>query len=412
MITKPANRIRISPEHGRRAPLAVCLTVGLTVMYLSPTAQAAVFIWDGGASNTNNWATESGKNWNTKTTPPSDGTANLQFAGSARTSPNMEISYNINSMTFNSGASPFTLGNSAGAVLTIQGGGIANADDSIQTTNISAIVLGASQSWNAGTVAGGSLVFGGATLNLGTSHTLTVAGSNNTSIANAISGSSSGILKTGNGTLTLTGANSFTGTTVIAASGGTLTAGAVNALQNTSAITVNSSGTLLLAGAGAINRVNNAAGFTLAGGKLSTAGLSTSSETLGSLTLSANSTIDFGSGFGDQLTFTGVGTHTAGSALSILNWSGIGSTLGISTSDRLIFNGTVTDFTNVYSQADVSFGGFGTGYRAISFNSNTQFEIVAIPEPATIFGALALLGLVGYRERRRLAVLIRPRAQA
>lgn len=411
MMTKPANRIRISPDHGRPASLAVCLTVGLTVMYLSPTAQAGVYIWDGGASNTTNWATESGKNWNTKTTPPSDGTADLQFAGSTRTSPNMEINYNINSITFNSGASPFTLGNSAGAVLTIQGGGIANADDSIQTTNISAIVLGASQSWNAGTVAGGSLVFGGATLNLGTSHTLTVAGSNNTSIANAISGSSSGILKTGNGTLTLTGANTFTGTTVIAASGGTLTAGAVNALQNTSAITVNSSGTLLLAGAGAINRVNDAAGVTLAGGKLSTAGLSSASETLGSLTLSANSTIDFGTGTGDQLAFASVGSHTAGATLSILNWSGTKSTLGTSSSDRLIFTGATTDFTNAYAQADVSFGGFGTGYKAISFNSSTQFEIVAIPEPATIFGALALLGLVGYRERRRLAVLIRPRAQ-
>jgi MYXO-CTERM domain-containing protein len=33
--------------------------------------------------------------------------------------------------------------------------------------------------------------------------------------------------------------------------------------------------------------------------------------------------------------------------------------------------------------------------------SGGGFELVPVPEASTAFGALALLGLVGYRERRR-----------
>lgn len=38
----------------------------------------------------------------------------------------------------------------------------------------------------------------------------------------------------------------------------------------------------------------------------------------------------------------------------------------------------------------------------ISFGTPANsFEVVPVPEPGTIFGGLALLGLVGWRERRR-----------
>ena len=47
-------------------------------------------------------------------------------------------------------------------------------------------------------------------------------------------------------------------------------------------------------------------------------------------------------------------------------------------------------------------GLIGTG-KEVSFGNGTySFEVVPVPEPTTIFGALALVGLVGYRERRRL----------
>ena len=50
----------------------------------------------------------------------------------------------------------------------------------------------------------------------------------------------------------------------------------------------------------------------------------------------------------------------------------------------------------------ISFQGFLPG--AIAFDrGGGLYEIVPIPEPTTILGALVLVGLVGFRERRRLA---------
>ena len=51
-------------------------------------AQAAPFVWDGGANN-NNWNAQGGNNWNPDGTPINNGTADLQFAGSVRATPNM-----------------------------------------------------------------------------------------------------------------------------------------------------------------------------------------------------------------------------------------------------------------------------------------------------------------------------------
>jgi MYXO-CTERM domain-containing protein len=52
------------------------------------------------------------------------------------------------------------------------------------------------------------------------------------------------------------------------------------------------------------------------------------------------------------------------------------------------------------NQADISFNGV-SGYAAIQFGSN--YEIVPIPEPSSsaLLGSFALLGLIGWRERRR-----------
>ena len=78
-----------------------------------------------------------------------------------------------------------------------------------------------------------------------------------------------------NGTITVSGSLSAT------------TAGSING------------GTLLL---GASNVLNDAASVTLGGGTLATGGFS---ETLGALTLTANSTIDFGAGNTSVLSFSG-----------------------------------------------------------------------------------------------------------
>jgi autotransporter-associated beta strand protein len=198
-----------------------------------------------------------------------------------------------------------------------------------------------------------------------------------------------------------TSANTFTGTTTI--DKGTLNLVTAGSLGSTTGITVNNGGTLLLSGtSGVTDRMNNSAPITLDGGTFHTGGLSEGSASaggagVGALTLTANSTIDFGSGT-SILHFSGLGAHTSatGPDILIINWSGLSSGGG---TDQLLFSGAASDFTSSFDQSDISFNGV-TGYNVVPFDG--FYEITAVPEPATIFGGMALLGLVGFRERKRL----------
>jgi autotransporter-associated beta strand protein len=198
----------------------------------------------------------------------------------------------------------------------------------------------------------------------------------------------------------LTNANTFTGATTV--NSGTLEAAAAGALGSTTSVAVNTGGTLLLSGTG--NRINNAAAFNLNGGELDTGGTSEGTGTtigLGALTLSASSIIDF-TGAAATLTFAS-GTYVSG-VLSINNWSGLASTAGIDgVNDRLIFAGDNTArlaFLSAFNQSSILFGGFGSGYTALQFDTN-YFEVVPVPEPSGLAVAASLLGLIGWRERRR-----------
>lgn len=213
------------------------------------------------------------------------------------------------------------------------------------------------------------------------------------------------LIKTGAGTLELTGNNTFAGATTI--SGGVLIANGANTLGSTASVLVNSAGTLLLDGTG--NRVNDSAAVTLAGGLLSMGDLVSQSETFGSLTLTANSAIDFGTGSGNTLFFSSL--NLSGFTLAIYGWTGIpyggNETVdhGDATQDRLLFD-TTTIPANTLSQI-VFFNDSGTyignGHQ-VDFGGD--FEIVPVPEPATVFGSISLVLLIGYRERRRVLFLL------
>ena len=179
----------------------VLLAIVVLVAIACPGSRASVFTWDGGGGD-NNWNT--GTNWVGNSAPPSGSSTNdFHFAGSLRLTPNAQAAYSINSLTFDSGASAFTIG---GSTLTIGAGGVSNNSTNTETIN-NVITLGAAQTWNA---ASGNLAFGGNINNAG--FLLTVSGASNTTVSGVISGSG-GLTKNGAGTLTIGGANTYTGAT-------------------------------------------------------------------------------------------------------------------------------------------------------------------------------------------------------
>ncbi len=198
-------------------------------------------------------------------------------------------------------------------------------------------------------------------------------------------GGSGGVTKEGNGTLELNAANTFTGDTEI--NFGTLEANATGSLASTGNITVNG-GSLLV---GANNAINESAAMDLAGGTLEFNG--NINETVGALTLSANSVIDMGGG-NIALEFSNLVTQlTSTTQLKIYNYTLY--------SDHISF-GSNTNLSD--SLPYISFySGFGTGFIGNSFIEGINpYEIRPVPEPETwATGILLVLGSSVWMWRKR-----------
>jgi autotransporter-associated beta strand protein len=201
--------------------------------------------------------------------------------------------------------------------------------------------------------------------------------------------------------VTMTGSASGTGKMIV--DGGTLV------LSNTStsdsfaptSIQVESGATLQLA---ANNQIGNTTGLILNGGTFLVGGANVI-ESLGTLTLTTDSTIDFGN-FGQtgfrQLAFANSNSDTTGitwvGTLTITNWQGVAL--------------TTSDFTEIV----FGVGGLtSTQLGQIRFanqdiNGGTLIgggELVPVPEPRVYAAAIALLATIGWRERKRLVGLVR-----
>jgi hypothetical protein len=164
-----------------------------------------------------------------------------------------------------------------------------------------------------------------------------------------------------------------------------LEAAAANALGSTTNITV-TGGSLLVT---ADNAIGNTTGIDLAGGNLTFSGNVT--DTIGALTLSANSVIDLGTGsvvaiFADLF----MGSYT----LAVHNWTGTTLWNGGNgnNTDQIYFNRALgsgeLDRISFYSDFGSSF--LGTGFQ-LGLGSGFQYEVIPVPEAETWVGAALLL---------------------
>jgi len=125
-----------------------CQIVLIVLTSLALRSQViAASVWDGGGSD-NNWSTA--QNWTSNVAPTNDGTADVVMDGTTRLTPNIDVPWNVNSLTFSTNSGSFALG---GGPLTVGAGGITNQNQISYGPGPSLgcqIALGADQTWNTG----------------------------------------------------------------------------------------------------------------------------------------------------------------------------------------------------------------------------------------------------------------------
>jgi fibronectin-binding autotransporter adhesin len=283
---------------------------GAAVLHCLPAGLACAQTWDGGAG-TGNWS--EAVNWSGDTVPAASG-ATIAFGGNVQTSVDTQADRSVGSITFNSGASAFTL-NHHTITLTANGTVVANSSTAEQTIN-SGIQLINNRTISA---ASGNLIFGGSVFlsNSSSNRTLTITGAENTTItgviANGGTSTASNVTKTGAGTLTLSAANTFSGAL-------TVNSGVLRATTNAGALgagtLVLDAGTLELANDSALNfgRNTTLSDDTAVVSDRLTAGAAVN-HSLGALTVSSSSILTLAAG-------GNVGSGTAGLTFGQTNLTG------------------------------------------------------------------------------------------
>jgi autotransporter-associated beta strand protein len=315
------------------APGSQILTVTVTDSTpLSGSADGTLTIiannetWDGLGSD-NQWAT--GLNWSSSMSPGNGD--EVIFAGTTQTTPDMESSYSLGSVTFTNGAGAFDITNSANT-LTIISGGMTNLSANGQTLDVP-VSLAGQPTFNA---AAGNL-----TLNY------------------PVADDGHGVIFAGANTTTLAGVNTYTGNTTIGA--GTLAITGTGSLNSGSyGGNLTDNGTLYY---------NSSAAQTLSGTLSGTGSLVHNGNN--TLTLSGANT-----GYSGVITVNSAGTLLAGANASLGTGTNIlmGGTLGASV-DNLSLNGSkllvpsgTNGLVNMTSQMRLP-ALYGSGTLAINVNN-------------------------------------------
>lgn len=379
-----------------------CATLALAA--LAPLSAQSV--WIGGGAD-NSFLTPA--NWG-GTAPVTGTTTAVQFAGSTRTSPVLNSDFELASIAFNSGASPFTLsgtgvisifGAGTGSI-TGNGQGVINNGSSLQTIS-NAIKLTGNTIFTAGS---GDLTFNGAIDNNGKQLQLRVptSGSLTLTVNGAISGAGGLIVRGANsGSATtaivrLSGANTFTGGVQVwgsnvrlasdAALGTSANAITVGVLGISDPISILTEGNRTIAQS---MRLISASGstVTLGGADASTSTYSgtitvnTSSGTANSqtakpltVTAASGGRVNFTGGIvrdsaslgsGDNLTKTGLGIVSLAAANTYSGTTAVNA-------GTLLINGSLSAGGAAVTVADsAALGGAGTINRAVSISAGGIF---------------------------------------
>lgn len=363
----------------------------------------------------------------------SNGTSTLQIAAGGTITNNMSV-YNVafvnngNTLSGRITNNNATYDVAAGTTNTLSGfvtgsGGLTKTGEGVlSVTGATNDYAGATTISN-GTLRVTTLADAGAVSSIGTNATVNFSGTNaSTTVLDYTGGNvttdrslvfngvatngEGGTLRVSNSSTVVTLDGSASGTGRMVVDGGTVV------LSNTTtsnsfapaSIQVNSNSILQIA---ANEQIGNSTDLILNGGTLRLFNGATGyAETLGTLTLSASSTIDLGAATTlRNITFANSSAITWTGTLTITNWQGVANTTG--DAGRLLFgSGGLT--SGQMSQVYWAGPGFtGSGGTLIGPNG----ELVPIPEPRVYAAAIAILAAIGWRERRRILSLVKPKAQ-
>lgn len=282
------------------------------------------------------------------------------------------------------------------------GGGASGTTAQVLIGSGGTLTLGGTVSYDAANNPNGAVISGAGTLALGGDRIFNVgdssAAAEDLAILTAITGANS-LTKNGNGVLLLAGTNTYSGQTILNAGTVLLNNGGSNAVTGSS-IQINSGATLAL---GADNQIGNSTSLILNGGTFRAGTASAGySDTLGTLTLLANSTLDLGSFTGTHsITFANSSAiaWTPGAVLTISNWQGLALNPG--DAGRIFFGTNGLTSTQL---AQVVWAPQGlSGATLIGTNG----ELTPIPEARVVWAGLALALAIGWKERRRIGLLFR-----